>query len=254
MLNKTKFALAAALMAIAPLACADYAEVKISNLNLSVSGGQWWKWLPTDAGWLEPPTAGTIAGLSNPRFDDSATDWHAKALSSTVQDGASQAWSQMTAKTSDDINGVTALASVNVSGGQAGWADTKVFEGQIMVGGHATITLSAQLDSIKAIGNMAQANAFIEMCSIDPTVKEFFCGALDYSYAEAFVDASSPAYSGPSILKASWTNPGDTTYAKMRLRINASAESVAAPLPEPATLALCAVGLAGAGFSRRRRA
>ena len=248
MLDKLKYTLGAALIAVSQLASADVAAVTISNLTLSVSGGEWWYWLPTGVDWLSP-TSGASTGLTSPSLDDSVVDWHGNALASSVQDGASTALAQMTAKTSGDMNGVTASASATALGGQSGWAFAKVFDGQIMVGGNATITVSAHLDSIYATGSMSQANAYIELCSTDFTTD--VCSPLNF--AEAFVDASSPAYDGPSTLTASWTNPGATTWAKMHIGLTASADSVATPLPEPASLALCAVGLAAVGFCRRSR-
>jgi hypothetical protein len=249
LLKTFRYVLGAALIAASQFAVADLAEVRISDLKLSVSSGEWWYWLPTEVNWLSP-TAGTDANLTSPGLSDSATGWHGKALSSSVVDGTSLAQSAMTAKKSGDLNGVTAVASVTANDGQSGWASTKVFDGQIMVGGNATITVSANLDSIKASGSMAQANAYIELCSTD--FQTDVCSPLNYT--EAFVDAFSPAYTGPSVLTTSWTNPGATTWAKMHIYLTASAESVANSVPEPATFALCAIGLAGVGFSRRRRA
>jgi hypothetical protein len=249
MLKKLKCVLGAALIAVSQLAAADLAEVKISSLTLSVSGGEWWYWLPTGVDWLSP-TAGAATGLNSPSLDDSVVGWHGNALNSSVVDGPSLAQAQLSAKTSGDLDGVTASASVNASGGQSGWAFAKVFDGQIMVGGNATITVSAKLDSIMASGSTAQANAYIELCSTDFTTDT--CSPLNF--AEAFVDAGSPGYDGPGTLTASWTNPGATTWAKMHIGLTASAESVAAEVPEPTSLALCLTGLAGIGLYRRRRA
>ncbi|MDR7271915.1 MYXO-CTERM domain-containing protein [Pelomonas saccharophila] len=248
MLNKTKFMLAAALVAASQLAAADTAEVKISNLTLSVSGGEWWYYLPTEVGWVSP-TGGAMTGLTSPSFDDSVVGWHGNALASSVHDGGSMALAQLTAKTSGDMNGVTASASATAIGGQSAWAFAKVFDGQIMVGGNATITVTAQLDSILATGSMAQANAYIELCSTDFTTDT--CSPANF--VEAFVDASSPAYHGPTLLTASWTNPGATNWAKMHIGLTASADSVATPVPEPTSLALWLAGLAGIGLYRRRR-
>lgn len=248
MLSKTKLALGAAVIAAAQLAAADTAEVKISNLTLSVSGGEWWYWLPTEVGWVSP-TSGAATGLVSPAFDDSAVGWHGNAFSSSVQDGGSIAHAQLTAKTSGDMNGVTALASVTATGGQSGWAFANVFDGQIMVGGNATITVTARLDSILATGSMAQANAYIQLCSTDFTTDT--CDPANY--VEAFVDASSPTYGGPALLTASWTNPGATTWAKMHIGLTASADSITASVPEPASVMLWLAGLTGMGLYRRRR-
>jgi len=247
-MNRFKVTLAAMLIAAGAAAQADTAEVKISNLTLSVAGGEWWYWLPTQVDWVSP-TSGATTALLSPSFDDSVVGWHGNALSSTVQDGPSLAQAQLTGKTSGDMNGVTALASVTATGGQAGWAYAKVFDGQIMVGGNATITVTARLDSIFATGSMAQANAYIELCSTDFTTDT--CSPANY--VEAFVDGATPGYHGPALLTASWTNPGATTWAKMHIGLTASAESVATPVPEPASVALWLAGLVGIGIYRRRR-
>lgn len=249
MLDKTRFAVAAVLLSMSGLAVADMAEVKISNLTLSVSGGEGWYWLPTEVGWVSP-TLGAMTGLLSPSFDDSVVGWHGNALASSVHDGSSTAQALLTAKTSGDMNGVTAMASVTANGGQSGWAFAKVFDGQIMVGGNATITVTTTLDSILASGSMAQANAYIELCSTDFTTDT--CSPANY--VEAFVDGWTPGYHGPTLLTASWTNPGATTWAKMHIGLSASAESLATPLPEPSSVALCLAGLAGIALCRRRRA
>lgn len=247
MLKKTRWAVATALLALSGLAGAESAEVKISNLTLSVSGGEWWYWLPTEVGWVAP-TLGAATALLSPSFDDSVVGWHGNALGSSVHDGASSAQALLTAKTSGDLNGVTAMASVTATGGQSGWAFAKVFDGQIMVGGNATITVTATLDSLLTSGSMAQANAYIELCSTDFTTDT--CSPANY--VEAFVDGATPGYHGPTLLTASWTNPGATTWAKMHIGLTASAESLATPVPEPTSMALWLAGLAGIGLYRRR--
>lgn len=247
MLNKYKLVVGAVLVAASQMAAADMAEVKVSDVTLSVSGGEWWYWLPTNVDWLSQ-TAGTSATLQSPSFADSASGWHGDPLSSSVVDGASSSLASLTAKTSGDLNGVSALAKVDVSNGQAGSSFAKVFDGQIMVGGNATITVSMKLDSILANGAMSQANAWIELCSTDFTTDT--CLPANFTEAVVFGDA---AYSGPATLTASWTNPGATTWAKMHIGLTASAESLAAPVPEPSAYALWLAGLAGVGAIARRR-
>jgi hypothetical protein len=242
-----KFAIGAAVLAVAQLAAASTAEVNISKLTLSVSGGEWWYWLPGNVDWLAQ-TAGTSVQLQSPSFDDSASAWHGTAIASSVADGGSFAQATLTGATAGDFNGVTASAKVFADNGQSGWAFANIFNGQIMVGGNATITVSATIDNIGASGSVAQANAFIELCSTDFVTD--VCDAANYT--EAFVDASSGNYSGPSILTASWTNPGATTWAKMHIGLTASAESVATPVPEPSSAALLLAGLACGGALMRR--
>lgn len=251
MLKTFQFAVGAALIAASQLAAADVAEVKISNLTFTVSGGDWWAYVPLDVDWTSP-TAGAMSALLNPSFADATVGWHGRALGSNATDGAHSALAQLTAKTASntDMNGVTALAKVDVAGGQAGWAFAKLFDGQILVSKGATVTVSFTLDSLQASGSQAQANASIEFCSTDFTTDT--CEPANY--AEAFVDATSPAYTGPSVLTASWTNPStsDNTWAKMHIGLTASADSVSA-VPEPATMALWLAGLAGVGAVSRRR-
>jgi len=249
MLNRYKTVLAATLIAASQLAAAATAsaDVSISNLTLSASGGELWYSLPTEVSWVSQ-TAGASSALLNPSFDDSVVGWHGNALSASVTDQQSWAKAGMTAKTSGDLNGVTAFAAVQANNGQSGWAFSKVLDGQILVGGNATITVSALLDGIHVSGSMGQANAYIQLCSTD-----FVTDTCDSAnYVEAFIDASSPNYSGPNLLTASWTNPGATTWAKIHIGLTASADAVSA-IPEPATLALWLVGLAGVGVGANRR-
>ena len=248
MLKSIRFGIGATLLAAAQLASAGSAEVRVSNLTLSVTGGEWWYWLPANVDWLTP-TSGASSALLGPIVTEGTTGWHGNALGASVFDGASFATATLGAATSADFNGVSATAAVVANNGQMGWAFANVFDGQIMVGGHATITVSATIDTINASGTTAQAGAYFELCSTD-----FVTDTCDFAnYAEAFVDAGSGSYSGPSIISASWTNPGETTWAKMRIGLTAAAESNVTAVPEPGTWALVLTGLVGIGALRSRR-
>ena len=247
MLKTFKLALGAALIAASQLAAADVAEVKVSDVTLSVAGG--WYYMPVEVEWRSL-TAGTSVGLQNPSFLDSMTAWHGRVAGSSVTDGASSAMASLTARTAGDhLEGVTAQAKVDVSGGQAGWSFANVLDNQILVAAGATITFSIKVDSLLASGGMSQGNAYIELCSTDFTTDTCLPG----NYAEAVVFGDSP-YSGPSILTASWSNPSATenTWAKVRIGLSASADSVSA-VPEPSTYALWLGGLAAVGAIMRRR-
>ncbi|MGQ3052252.1 MAG: hypothetical protein ACT6S0_10750 [Roseateles sp.] len=249
MLRKIKLSLGAALVAAAQLAAADVAEVKVSNVTLSVANGGWWYYLPVEVDW-QPQSAGTSVGLQNPSFLDGTTAWHGRATGSSVMDGASMAMASMTARTSGNhLEGVTAQAKVDVSGGQAGWAFAKVIDNQILVAAGSTITVSLKLDSFLANGAMSQANAYIELCSTDFTTDT--CLPANYAEAVVFGDMM---YGGPATLTASWTSPAEAnTWAKFRIGLTASADSFATPVPEPAAAALWLTGLLGVGAIARRR-
>ncbi|HEY9109265.1 MAG TPA: PEP-CTERM sorting domain-containing protein [Roseateles sp.] len=250
MIKNIKFAVGMALVAASQLATADVAEVKVSDVSLSVSGGSWWYYLPVDVTWA-PQSAGTSVGLDNPSFLDSATFWHGYAGSSSVVDGASQAIASITTKNPADLNGVAAQAKVDVSGSQSGWSFANVINNQILVATGATITVSLKLDSMLAQGTQSQGNAYIELCGTDFTTDT----CLPANYAEAVVFGDS-AYSGPSSITASWTNTSatDNLWARIRIGVTASAQSIATPVPEPTTYALWLAGLAGIGLYRRRKA
>lgn len=257
MLKKFKFALGTALIAAAQLACADDAGVQISNLTLSTSGPQgWgWAWLPglDDKGqwpnWVAQ-SAGATVGLNAPTFNDAVTGWQGQTLNASVIDAASHAQASVLGKTIDNLNGIGASASVTAKDGQSGWAFAKVYDGLVLVGGNMGITISMLVNDIHANGPMAQANASIEICSTDFTTDT--CDPLNY--VEAFVDGNSPIYSGASLLTTSWTNPSSADgWLRMRIGLTASADSMAAPVPEPTTYALWLGGLAAVGAVARRR-
>lgn len=243
-----RLTIGAALLAAAQVATAGIARVEVSNLTLSVTGGEWWAWTPKNVNWL-PPTAETLANLDNPALSQGATGWHGDAQASQVIDGSSFAMAGMTQATGGDINGVTAFAEVEANDGQSGWAFAKLFDGQIMVGGGATLTITATLADLFATGDTAQANAFIEFCSTD-----FVTETCDFAnYTEAFVDSTSGPYSGPNVITASWTNPGATAWAKLRFGLSASADTDAPrTVPEPASITMLLTGLGLLGLCRRR--
>jgi hypothetical protein len=248
MLKSIRLGFGATLLAATQFAAAGAADVQLSNITLSVAGGEWWYYLPIDVDWV-PLTAGASAALQSPAASDAMAGWHGRALGASAADGASFATATLGASAGGDISGVAASAHVVAENGQAGWAFAKVFDGQILVGGHATLTVSAIVDHISASGTTAQANAYIEFCSTD-----FVTDTCDVAnYAEAFVDASSGPYSGSSVLTASWTNPGETVWAKMHIGLSASAETNLAPVPEPGTWVLMLAGLAGIGRLCSRR-
>jgi hypothetical protein len=254
MLKSIKFGIGATALAAAQLASAGVAEVTVSNITLSVSGGDGWYYLPVNVNWLPTMTAGTSTALVFPAASDAAIGWHGSALASSVTEGSSLATATLTDSPSWNtdswnLDGVSASAHVIANDGQIGWAFAKIFDGQILVGGKATITLSATINGISASGSTAQANAYMEMCSTD-----FVTDVCDFANsAEAFVDGVSGHYGGPAILTASWTNPGDqgtSAWAKMRFGLTASAESLA-PVPEPATWALALAGLGLVALRKR---
>ena len=250
--KRFKLTLGAALIAASQMAAADGAQVTVSHVSLSVSGPGWWYWLPNEVDWL-PKSAGTSAGLQNPEMTDSSTVWTGQTASSSVVDGASLAQASLTPTTVGDLNGVAGQAMVNVSGGQTGWSFANVVTNQIMVAGLSTLSVSMQLDGIASSGPVSQANAYIQLCSID-----FNADPTDTCLPANFVEAVSlngSTYGGPALLTTTWTNASaDAVYARIQIGLNASAESVAAAVPEPTTMALWLAGLAGIGHIRRRRA
>jgi hypothetical protein len=249
MLKTFKFAVGAALIAASQLAIADTAEVKVSNVTLSAGAPGWWFGVYTDVPWL-PINAGTAVGLNNPSFQDGVEVWAGRAAQSSVSDGGSMAIANLTAKTSGTMNGVSAGAQVDVSGGQSGYSFANVLSTQVQIPGLTTLTVSMNLDSVVTTGASSQANAYIQFCSID-----FNANPTDTCLpAVEAISMGGSIYSGPSVLTASWTNPSaDGTWARLYIGLTASAESVATPVPEPSTAALWLAGLMGAGAVARRR-
>ena len=252
-----KFALGTALIAAAQLVCADDAGVQISNLTIGTSGPQGWGWfwlpgLDDKGNWPDwvAQSAGATVGFNNPSFNDAASGWHGQTLNASLTDAASHAQVSVLGQTISSLSGVAASASVTANGGQSGWAFAKVYDGLVLVGANMGITVSMLVNDIHVAGSMAQANASIEICGTDFTVDN--CNPLNY--VEAFIDGSSPNYSGPSVLTTSWTNvSSENGWARMRISLTASAESMSAPVPEPATTALWLAGLASVGAVARRR-
>lgn len=249
MRNTLKHTLAAAVMVACRLASADTAEASISNVNVSFFGGDWGGQLFKGVTWLPQPS-GATAELNSPSFIDTAKGWQGDAMGASVASAGSFAEAKLTATTSSEtwnsLNGVSASAKVNVTGGQSGWANANVFDGLFQISAHSTITVTAVLSSLQVSAASGQANVYIDFCSW----KEDCAPA---SYTEAFIDASFPNYTGPTLLSATWTNPGEGDFVRMRIGLAVSADSVAAPVPEPSSAALWLAGLAGAGVVARRR-
>ncbi len=251
MIKSIRLGIGAILLTATQLSNASIAEVHLSNISLSASGGEWWYWLPSNETWL-PKTSSTGAALENPALSASTPlTWHGNPLDSTVAGGGWFASASITPTTPGDLNGTSASTKVSVGDGQSGWAFANIFDGYLMIGGGVTFTVNAILNSISASGSMSQANASIELCGTD-----FTTDVCDFQhYAEAFVDATSGAYTGPSTLAVSWTNPGATTWVKLRLGLSASANSdvAVAEVPEPGALSLALLGVLGLIATRRRR-
>ena len=255
MLKTFKFAVGAALIAATQLAIAATAEVKISNLTFTNSGGEWWSYVPgldENGNWPNwvAPASGAMTGFNAPLVEDAVSGWQGQTLNSSLTAGTSHAQASVLGQTVGNLNGVSAFASVNAQDGQSGWAYANVFYGQLLVSKGGTVTVSFAVDKLQASGSEAQANASIQFCSTDFTTDT--CEPAHY--AEAFVDASSPGYTVPTILTASWTNTNTTEnmWAKMRIGLTASASSVS-PVPEPTTTALWLAGLAAGGAIAHRR-
>ncbi|WP_457445977.1 PEP-CTERM sorting domain-containing protein [Roseateles sp. P5_E4] len=246
--HRFKYVISAALLAASQLATAATAEASISNINVTSSGGEGWAQLFKGVTWLPLPSGASV-GLVDPSFSDTASGWQGDVIGASVAAAGSMAQAKLTATSSTEnynsLNGVSASAKVNVTGGQSGWANAKVFDGLMQVSGHTTITVTAALSSLQVSGANGQANVYIDFCSWAET-------CAPGNYTEAFIDSSFPNYSGPMLLTASWTNPGETTFARMVIGLTASADSVTA-VPEPATMALWLAGLAGVGARLRRR-
>lgn len=256
MIKNIKFAVGMALVAASQLAVADTAEVKISNVQVSAGAPGWWVGIFTNVEWL-PKNAGSSARLESPSFLNGADVWAGEASSSSVLDGASMASAAITAKTSGSMNGVTAQALVDVSGGQSGSSFANVLSSQVQVPGLTTVTVSLNIDSIFTTGPSGQAMAYIQFCGIDfskPAGETDTC-----SPASEAISMGGSIYNTPTTLTASWTNTtdgsdGNKNWARLYIGLSASADSVAAPIPEPTTYALWLAGLAGLGFYRRRKA
>jgi hypothetical protein len=250
MYKTLKCGLGVALLAACRLASADSAEVKISNVSMSAANGQWFYWHP--GGNFD---AGVEVALGpdplNPSFHDAASGALGSAADVSVTDGAAVALAQLTARTPGqwDVQGVTASVSVDASGGQGGWSFAKVVDRSIWLGGlGTTLTVSANLDSLMASGPMSQGMVSIQICPND------VCD-MNSIYTEAFVDGTG-AYSGPSVLSASWSTPVNSGGANVTVRFGLSAsvysDSVTA-VPEPSTYALWLAGICGVGVIARRR-
>ena len=245
-MHRLKYVLSAALLAVSRLAAADTAEASISNVNFSTSQG--WAQVFKGVTWLPLPSGASVA-LADPSFSDTASGWQGDVIGASVASAGSIAEAKLTATTATDnsrsLNGVSASAKVNVTGGQSGWANAKVFDGLFQASENATVTVTVALSSLQVSGPHGQANVYIDFCSWAET-------CAPGNYTEAFIDASFPNYTGPTLLSATWTNPGEAGFFRMAIGLAVSADSVTA-VPEPATMALWLAGLAGVGARLRRR-
>jgi hypothetical protein len=258
---------ALALWTAAPAALAANtatAEASISNVKVTLvalDAEPWvtgaWPWIVqnTASGW--PATAestGVTADLLDAAQHNESIGWigtsrSAAAGSANASASASVSFSG-TAPNRDLFNPGAASSFASASGGEIASATARLWDAAFMVGGRTRVVVTMTLDGLTVVGNGGTATALASLS---------MWGPLSAGYVSAEAQAiDSPdfslAYDGPNTLSVSWDNAStNMVVADISLLTSAQVLSVAAPVPEPESMALCLAGLlVVAGVLRRR--
>ncbi|MCY4745312.1 PEP-CTERM sorting domain-containing protein [Pelomonas sp. UHG3] len=235
------------------------AQVSISNVVVStvaLDAEPWitgaWPWLVQNTGPGWPATGestGVTAQLTDADLLDGEQGWLGTNRQAALAHGLSSA-SASVSFTGGDLSSAGAASSfASASNGEVATATARLWDAAFMVGGRTRVVVTMTLDSLSAAGQGGTAMALATL------------GLWQNSNGAGFVNAEAQAidapgfsfaYTGPSTLSVSWDNPStDTAVARITLLTSAQVLS-AAPVPEPASAVLLALGLAALAWRRRR--
>ncbi len=224
----------------------------IGNIAISVAdatpgdGNSPWIWIVNNVDWATPSSAVQVAaGLSSP--GSTSTAWSGVALSLAASGATASANATVGGPALDASAGATGWAGASAVDGDGAWAISQVFDGTVLAGAGTTVQVTATVSGLyaHALGGFAQALVSLQIAGADGSDP-----ASDQAWI--FDSADYADSNGEETLSVTWTNiSGDAAWAD--LWIGASAQAIAAPVPEPGPALLFAAGLAGLAWRARRR-
>lgn len=237
------------------------AEVAISNVKVTLvalDAEPWntgaWPWIVqnTAAGWpASAESTGVTADLLDAAQHSESIGWIGTSRSAAATSADALANGSVSFSGADLFSAGAATSFASASGGEVASATARLWDAAFMVGGRTRVVVTMTLDGLSAHGNGGTATALASLG---------LWGPLGADYVSADAQAiDSPDYSfiygGPATLSVSWDNPSSgMVVAGISLLTSAQVLSaVAAPVPEPASIALWLAGLVVVtGIARRR--